>query len=321
MLNQDEIRDLLSNPSSSVGGGMWSGEANPYDFLKAALKKDEKLQGAADLHVQAAKPMEKQLSDITERAVTVEASSPEVMAVTQALADFNPEQNLAFSWNDETAGCEGLFQIDRAFFFQVYANSFGGKKGGSRAGALTGLERKFLERLMAPLIETLQNSWRANGNFRFNVSSFLEDKTAIEALTWNFDCFKTTFKISAEGIEGGAFSAVFPRVMLNSIASAGASAGDAPVESKATRDKTWVDAVTGAISEKQIPVSINLGVLRVPLQKILALKPGEEFPLILSPEGQSVSVNGRIAYRATIGTADGLRAVRVTGKDGGESDE
>lgn len=313
-LNQEEIRDLLNNPmETNVGGGMWSGETNSYDFLKAALKKDEKIQTAVTLHTQAGNGMTKGIGPVSGAPTQVSFDRHDAVSANEYIATLKTDETLIFTWKDDAAGIDGLILLDRSIFFQIYGLLFGGKKNFVKTTPLTVLEKKCLDRLLAPLIDGLQAVWKANGAIRFNITQFFETQESLSDLHINFDGYRGVWKISQEGMGEGFFSVLFPRTMLNALA---APEGESKThdETKAVTDQLWVQAVTHAISSMTIPVSVRLGTMRLPLKNVLNIKNEEEFPLIIPESGQEVFINGHDTFRASIGTSNGQRAVRITHK-------
>lgn len=309
VLNQDEIRDLL-NQSAPAGAqaGYWEGEVAAYDLLGSASKTKDKLEAADKLHQEATKLLGAGLSSEVGSEMTVEFAKHDLISGSDALAELAAEQVLVFPWKDTDKGLEGLFRVDRGLFFQCYDTILGGNRVVSKKDGLTPLEQSFANRLMASVVKSLEQIWGKTGAWKFPLGVLIDRQDQITGLSWNFDCFRATFKINI-GAASGELVAVLPCDLLNALT----DNKEAVVASQeaGNKDHLWEQAVLWAISDIPLSIKADLGSVRIPLKNVLGMKANDQFSLALPADGHLVLVQGKPAFRASIGTMEGNRAIQV----------
>lgn len=317
LLNKDEINDLLKTPRPAGEiTSFWQGDVTKFDFLGAALKKDEKIQAVSKFHTTAAKLMGRPLSRVCEREMNVEFVRHEMINTEEALSQINSEVALPYLWREPARGSEGLFVLDKSLFFILFNSLFGGKRALEKKEALTKLEINFLDKIMYPIAEALQTGWRNAGQWTFGLQGLLIDQDAVVSLGWTFDAFKAFFKLTVTDMEPVEFYALLPKEMLN-IVGGGEKDNQKSENTQATghKDKTWVEAVKIAISHMPLPVTVDLAQIKMQLDQVLKMKPEDVYEIIIPKDAlHPVYVDNHLMFKSSIGGIDGQKAVKITNK-------
>ncbi|MBI4239300.1 MAG: FliM/FliN family flagellar motor switch protein [Deltaproteobacteria bacterium] len=313
ILNPEEIQDLLKEPTP-VGeiGRLWNGETISYDLLQSGAKNEEQLEKLVAVQTPAAAAMAKGMKEWSGLPLTVTFSAHQLVPMSDVIAEVSLDRTLFAVWSDTAQGLSGAVLLDRALFFRLFTAMLGGAGSGERTGALTALERAFLDRFLAHIFGPLTEVWQRVRTIDFAVQEILIQQAQLGALGWHFDGIKAvlTAQVDGEPQPAGTITLLLPRELLTAMSDMGAVSEEAAQE-KAQLDRQWQGAVHGAIGGTPVPIAVELGTTRASMERVLKLAVGDELPLQLSEAGHPVLVNGHVVFQATIGTVNGQRAIKI----------
>lgn len=91
---------------------------------------------------------------------------------------------------------------------------------------------------------------------------------------------------------------------------------------KAASRADWQDKISSAVLASDVTVEARLGRLRMPIQDVMRLQPGDRLALAADDLRRVRLVVGRgdLASRAKLGQSNGFRAVKIVGDDSTEGD-
>lgn len=313
ILNPEEIQDLLKEPVP-VGdvGRLWNGETISYDLLQSGAKSEEQLEKLVAVQTPAAETVARELKDWSGLAVTAAFTAHQLVPLSDVIAEVSLDRTLFAVWADAVQGFSGAVVLDRAIFFRLFTAMLGGAGSGERTGALTVLERAFFDRLLGRILGPLAEAWQRVRPVAFAVQEVLVQQSQLGALGWNMDGVKAVLTVQIEGEAAplGTITVLLPRELLAAVGDVGAVSEEAAQE-KAQLDRQWQGAVHGAIGDTSVPLTVELGTTSAPMERVLKLAVGDELPLQLADAGHPVLVNGQPVFRASIGTVNGQRAIKI----------
>ena len=311
-INPDDL-GLPGNlrPAKGPVSHLWEGETKPHDFLHTSSGQGAKLQTILTLHQGMAQQLAKTQTRLylqeLQQEFKCECASQEAIKGNELSGSLKSDEQIIFTWKNNDGGEQGLFIFDRLLFFHYYEFSLGGNRPQIKTGALSTAERTYLQRFIEPIIHQIQTGWAGYGAPQFATQEIFQTNEDFERMKVSDEIVRVVFSVQM-GETTSQFQFVFPQDMLGRIGTEKADTSSA----MEVQDASWFEAIWGAMAKKELPLRVELGSLRIPLEKVTRLQVGDEFPLEIPPKGYVALIDGRKSYHVTIGATEENRAVQIT---------
>lgn len=311
ILNQDEIKELLKDHSANKleVTGLWEGDCKDYNIFGGSANLEVKLQLVDELHERLVKNIASTAAEECVCDFEGKFISNNLKESQDFIASINFDHYYIFHMKNTLSESEGMILFERKLFSMYYSKVLGGVRVFEKDGALTNFEMSFLDEFRDMILGKFNGIWKNQGKFEFKIQDFIQKKEKLNNLDWTFSGFESVMEISYEEHKGSIIT-FFPNDLLTALGE-DAIEGLGEEDGGPKKDIVWENTVKAALGSIQVEVAVELGQIRLPLEKVLELEPGDETLLGHLGDVYQVLVNGIPWFKASIGSVDGFRAIQI----------
>jgi len=307
ILSPEEVRVFLEGSKRRGTRGIGTA-AEPVDLLaddRAIRLLIPPLQiGFARL----AESLRRVLTSVLRTKVEIKAEAPEILT-GRGLQAVGDQAACLMVLELTTAGQErqyGIIALDPQFAFSVIERLFGGSSGAPempRGRSPTALERRMLVRAMQPVVDAMNTTLEPPGFFHCEVHRIEARIELIPGYSPDITALHVPFTLTI-GDRLASLSIGLPAAALEPLRG---RMGGAPKS-----DANSVAAMSEAMRDVDVVVSVELGSLRLPLRRVLALEPGQVLTLDRNRSDElPVRVEGKTKFRGVPVQDEGAIAIEI----------
>lgn len=287
--------------------GFWSGEAASVELVGKDLKAEKKMEVSRSFFEKTLPSLQAALQAFVGQEILCELLENVMIPGSELV--INTEAVIPCAWKNNQKNIDGLFLIDRSFFFWSYTRLFGGLRSFEAKRPFSDFELGILTQLEETLLKTISTPWVPSGVAPFQTSQSCLSPEEVNQLKWTADVLKTTFQLTI-GEEKKNMTFVLAAEVLNLVVGQEDNHSVAG-EGEMGIQEEWANVVMQAVGQCKVPMQVVLGELRMPLETALNLKSDMIFPLQSLGSDYPITLNGKNFGRGLLGKTDENRAIKI----------
>jgi flagellar motor switch protein FliM len=309
ILSPEEIEALLGDlPQRKANpAGAAARLVQEYDLTRPSRMGHGQVERVSRLHGMIAGPLGERLSGALEHPVQVDLASLEQLRLDVFLRSL-PDRTPVYGIGDTDSGITGLLAVDPTFLFGAIDRMLGGLgEAEPAARELTPTELALTEKILEPILRSLNEAWTEIKSLKFQVLSRPGEQRPGDDLDSESPVLAVTYLIGGSGPAGAIrYCLATPRLESLLASSGGRKLLGAPAGARDPRVERTLRAV-------KIPVSAILGHARVPVRDLAELEPGDVIPLLRGThEPLEVTCGGQRKFEGYVGHRRGRYAVSIS---------
>lgn len=286
-----------------------------YDFRVPDKFPKDVLRQINHLHDGMARTLTTQLSAQLRATVRVEDARAEQRTYQEFVREASDPAILA-AFSAEPLLGSALLEVEPAIAFPMIDRLLGGP--GAAHGPLrpvTEIELGVIHRVLQAVLDTWRDAWSHISALRPRILG-VETNPLFTQLVAPTEIVLAVTLVCGLGRQEGRIRLCFPYAMIEPLLQRLASRQWAATASEAPGSRE--DQLRSGLAAVLVPVSVEIGRLRLPLRRILALRPGDLLPLGV-PAGApaQLQVQGRPKFTGRLGRQGGRLALQVTAQTSG----
>lgn len=283
-------------------------EARRYDFRVPDKFPKDVLRQIHHLHEGMARTLTTALSAQLRATVRVQAVPPEQRTYEEFVAETaDPAILVAFAADPLLGSC--LLDLDPAIAFPMIDRLLGGNGDGPGGGRpVTEIELTVIQRVLQTVLDNWREAWGHVSPLRPRILGIETNRMFMQLVAPN-EIVLAVALVCGLGRHEGRVRMCFPHALLEPLLHRLASRQWAATSSEAPGARQA--ELRRGLADVQVPVSVEIGRVRLPLGRVAGLRPGDILPLG-SPDGPArVHVHGHPKFTGRVGSAGGCLAVRI----------
>jgi len=299
-------------PAARGGRGSWSGaEVRLYDFRLPDKFPKDVLRQINHLHEGMARTLTTQLSAQLRATVRVEDTRAEQRTYQEFVRDANDPGILAAFAAEPLMG-SALLEIDPVIAFPMIDRLLGGSGDGQGPQRpITEIELMVIQRILQGVLDVWRDAWSHINALRPRILG-VETNPLFTQLAGPNDIVLSVTLVCGLGRQEGQLRMCFPHTMIEPLLHRLASRQWVATSSEAPGGRA--EQLRQGLSDVLVPVSVEIGRVRLPIRQVIALRPGDLLPLGVPVAGPArLHVRGRPKFTGTVGRQDGRLAIQITG--------
>ncbi len=315
LLSQEEIDALLhgvdaGDVETETDEGLPPGEAQAYDFTSQDRIVRGRLPTLEMVNERFARYFRISLFGMLRRSAEISVSGVQMMKFSEYVHSLFVPTSLNLVKVHPLRGTT-LFVFDPKLVFILVDNYFGGdgrfpfKIEGRE---FTATEQQVIQRVLRQSFEDLVKAWKPVMDVSFDYQNSEVNPQFANIVSPSEVVVVSSFHIELEG-GGGEMHVTMPYSMIEPIR----EILDAGIQSdRSDIDDRWRNAIREDMKSAEIELTSTLAEVRIRVQQLLELKPGDVIPIDF-PSRVTLVAESIPVFEGRVGVSNGKRAVKITG--------
>lgn len=315
VLSQQEIDQLLNNMKSGAeqdSAQLPDKEAVPFDFRLPNRISKNQLRTIRNIHENFAESFSSFLIPKLQSIININVISVDQIYYSEYVLSVSSPACL-FTFEIDKTDIKGILELSPDLALQFVDRLLGGNGiGNKQSKAITPIEQKVLMVIVDRIMQDLRKSWQIIEDYVFKVERFEPDIDFAQITSQSESVLLVSFEIFI-GEQSYLMNICFATYAFDSVLSKLTSQSLSTIRPVKYRGTSAKEILLSHLYKADLNVKVNFGHASISLKDLMELGIGDVIVLDKKPGDEvAVDVENRKLFRATTGSLNGHKAVKIT---------